>query len=104
VASGGVIPVADSAVLSHLSWFFPARWAFAATAATVDLQFMHPELPRDPMWDHTAAVWRWDVGGLACLAVVTVALTYALLRRRQPGRIGGAVRFRRNPARHHHRQ
>ncbi|WP_051808880.1 FHA domain-containing protein [Actinoplanes subtropicus] len=84
VASGGVVPVADSAVLSYLSWFFPARWAFAATASTVDLHFLHPELPHDTMWVHSASVWRWDVSGLACLAVVMVGLTYALLRRRQP--------------------
>jgi len=37
VFSGGMIPVTDRLLLDLLSWLTPARWGFAASAATVDL-------------------------------------------------------------------
>lgn len=89
VVSGGVIPVVDTGMLRELSQFLPARWGFAAASATVDLQYMRPEMPRDHLWNHTAATWWGDVAGLAALAVAAVLLTGVLLRKLDPRRPDG---------------
>lgn len=89
VVSGGVIPVADTAGLRELSWLLPARWGFAATAATVDLQYMRPELPPDSFWNHGSATWWADLAGLLVLTLVTLAVTAVLLRSLDPRRPDG---------------
>jgi hypothetical protein len=45
VFSGGMIPVPGRLLLDPLSWLTPARWGFAASAATVDLTSL---VPADP--------------------------------------------------------
>jgi ABC-type multidrug transport system ATPase subunit len=71
VFSGGMIPVTDRLVLDQLSWFTPARWGFAASAATVDLVNLVPGplTPKDRHWEHTASAWWFNMAMLAVLSL-----------------------------------
>jgi ABC-type multidrug transport system ATPase subunit len=86
VGSGGVVPVVGAAGLEQFAWFMPARWSFAATAATVDLQYMHPELPLDAHWNHNLSSWRTDVLLLVLLGFLATVVVAALVRRLDPRR------------------
>jgi ABC transport system ATP-binding/permease protein len=83
---GGLFTVADRPGIEQLSWLVPARWGFAAAAATVDLRSVHLTPSADALWNHTPHAWVWAMGMLAVhLAVLTVATRLAL-RRQEPGR------------------
>jgi ABC transport system ATP-binding/permease protein len=82
VFSGGLVPLHGRPVLEQLSWLFPARWGFAATAATTDLRYVRAEPDGDPLWAPSAGTWWLDVGVLVALGVVAIAVTAVLLRRR----------------------
>jgi ABC-type multidrug transport system ATPase subunit len=71
VFSGGMIPVTDRLVLDQLSWITPARWGFAASASTVDLNTLVPGplTPKDAHWEHTASAWWFDMAMLAVLSI-----------------------------------
>jgi hypothetical protein len=72
VFSSGMIPVTDRAVLDQLSWLAPARWGFAASAATIDLNAVEPSpfSPKDSHWNHTTGAWLLDMAMLVVLSVV----------------------------------
>lgn len=80
VLAGGLIPVTGRLVLDQLSWFVPARWGFAASASTVDLNSVEVELPVDRLWRHTAGAWLQDVGMLAAQAVMLAGVVRYRLR------------------------
>ncbi len=80
VLAGGLIPVTGRLVLDQLAWFVPARWGFAASASTVDLNSVEAGLPADRLWRHVAGAWLQDVGMLAALAVVLAGLVRYRLR------------------------
>ncbi|HEY6797056.1 MAG TPA: ATP-binding cassette domain-containing protein [Kineosporiaceae bacterium] len=84
VGSGGVVPVVNTLGLRELSWVLPARWGFAALSGTVDLQYLRPEVPRDPWWDHGAGAWWADLAGLVGVGIVAVVGCAVLLRRLEP--------------------
>ncbi|WP_421845406.1 FHA domain-containing protein [Mycobacterium sp.] len=71
VFSGGMIPVTGRVPLDQMSWVTPARWGFAASAATVDLIKIVPGplTPQDSHWRHTASAWWFDMGMLAVISV-----------------------------------
>jgi ABC-type multidrug transport system ATPase subunit len=88
--TGAIFPMFNDTGLAQLSWLAPSRWAVAAQAATIDLTRIgppadaaHPKLA-DPLWAHTATQWYLDVGVLAGLAVVGVAVVTVMLRRHEP--------------------
>ncbi|CAM2783828.1 ABC transporter ATP-binding protein [Mycobacterium intermedium] len=72
VFSSGMIPVTNRVVLDQLSWLAPARWGFAASAATIDLNAVEPSpfSPKDSHWNHDAGAWLLDMAMLAVLSVV----------------------------------
>lgn len=81
VFAGGMIPVTGRAVLQQLSWLFPARWGFAASAATVDLLKIAPLVSvDDPLWHHTLKWWLVDMGVLALLAAALAGFVRWRLR------------------------
>jgi hypothetical protein len=93
VFSGGLILLEGEPVLQQISYLFPSRWGFAAVAATADLnevQRLGDKTPlsegtvRDPLWDHTAATYVFDLGLGAALSLLTVFLTLRLLYRMDP--------------------
>jgi ABC transport system ATP-binding/permease protein len=82
VLAGGLIPVTGRLVLDQVSWLVPARWGFAASAATVDLNTIEAALPVDRLWRHVRSSWLLDMGMLVLLAVVFTGLVRFRLRLR----------------------
>jgi ABC-type multidrug transport system ATPase subunit len=83
VLSGGLFAIEGQRVLEIISMVDPARWGFAATAATTDLvKFPFP----DPLWDHVPFNWLRAVGILLLQIAVLLVATRVALRRFEPGR------------------
>jgi ABC transport system ATP-binding/permease protein len=80
VLAGALIPVTGRLVLDQLAWFVPARWGFAASASTVDLNSVEAGLPADRLWRHVPSAWLVDVGMLVTQAVVLAGLVRFRLR------------------------
>ncbi|MGA5462464.1 ATP-binding cassette domain-containing protein [Mycobacterium sp. NPDC050041] len=80
VFSGGLIPVTARVGLDQVSWFLPARWGFAASAATVDLLKIAPLVTvDDPLWRHEATWWLFDIAMLILLGIAfTLAVRWRL--------------------------
>jgi len=83
VLSGGLFAIEGQQFLELISMVDPARWGFAASAATTDLvKFPFP----DPLWDHVASNWLRAVGILLLQIAVLLAAARLALRRFEPGR------------------
>jgi ABC transport system ATP-binding/permease protein len=72
VFSGGAITITGRPVLDQLSWILPARWGYAATAATVDMWTLSPGpiSPKDSHWKHEQSAWLLDIAMLFVLCIV----------------------------------
>jgi ABC-type multidrug transport system ATPase subunit len=72
VFSGGAITITGRPVLDQLSWILPARWGYAATAATVDMWTLAPGKisPKDSHWKHEQSAWLLDIAMLFVLCFV----------------------------------
>lgn len=68
VLCGGMIPVTGRAGLHELSWVAPARWGYAAGAATVDLRALDPTVPHEQLWSHSVLWWCLSLGMLTTSA------------------------------------
>jgi ABC-type multidrug transport system ATPase subunit/pSer/pThr/pTyr-binding forkhead associated (FHA) protein len=95
VFTGGLLALGDKTGLNVLSWLFPARWGFAAAAATTDLNHvMGADTPAgreqglvvDALWEHSAGTYLTSLAGLFVLGVVALLVTALLLRRLDPQR------------------
>ncbi len=92
VMSGGLFGLHGRPGLEQLSWLFPSRWGFAASASTIDLQKVtsvtDPVSGRptpssvDPLWDSTPAQWGIAIGVLAVMAVLLWIATRIRIGRR----------------------
>jgi hypothetical protein len=72
VFSGGLIPVTGRPGMEQASWLLPARWGFAASAATVDLRAIAPFAPAgEQLWTHS---WRWWLFSMVVLLVLGAAV------------------------------
>jgi ABC-type multidrug transport system ATPase subunit len=82
VLAGGMIPVTDRLLLDQFSWAIPARWGYAASAATVNLRELVPGSlsPEDRHWSHTSGVWLFDMAMLAVLSVVYSGIVWWRIR------------------------
>ncbi|MEO8749567.1 MAG: FHA domain-containing protein [Allobranchiibius sp.] len=67
VLCGGLFPVAGRVVLEQLAWLAPARWGFALSASTVDLDRFSLK-DKDSLWEHT-------VGNSTLTTVMLLVLT-----------------------------
>lgn len=85
VLCGGLITITDRAPLEQLSWLTPARWGYAAAAATVDLPSLNINAPADDLWSHTASAWIVAMCALSSIAVVCALATWLRLRRDAAG-------------------
>ncbi len=85
VLCGGMVPVTGRLALDQLSFAMPARWGYAAAAATVDVRHLVPGtlLAQDRFWRHTAGTWLLDMGMLAALSVCYGALVRWKIRLRR---------------------
>ncbi|OBA60913.1 ABC transporter ATP-binding protein [Mycobacterium sp. 1100029.7] len=85
VLCGGMVPVTGRLGLDQLSFVMPARWGYAAAAATVDLRHLVPGtlLSQDRFWQHTSKSWLLDVGMLAGLSVLYLGFVRWRIRLRR---------------------
>ncbi|MEJ2862515.1 ATP-binding cassette domain-containing protein [Actinomycetospora flava] len=88
ILSSALLQIQDSPVLAQLSWFVPARWGFAMGASTIGVRsgpgVPPPYTDAEPLWEHTAGTWLFDLGALAGVTVLFVVATALLLRRLDP--------------------
>jgi ABC-type multidrug transport system ATPase subunit len=84
VFSGGLITISGRIGLEQFSWLWPARWGFAATAATTDLPALMPfAFADDPFWRHQPRWWLFDMAMLVIQALVLALFVRRQLRPRQ---------------------
>lgn len=83
VMCGGLITITGRKVLEQLSWLFPSRWGFAASASTVDLRTNATGTEPDTLWQHAASWWLLSIGMLVLISGVLGVVTYARLRLRR---------------------
>jgi hypothetical protein len=80
VLCGGLFAIQGRAGLEQVSWLLPARFGYAAAAATVGLQ--QPPAPEvDTLYNPTAEQWLTDTGFLGIQTVAFLALAYWALHR-----------------------
>jgi hypothetical protein len=99
VLSGGVMALRDAPVLQPLATLSAARWGLSAAAATTDLRGLETEtaIPvplsaamivtarhqdSDSGWDHRPGAWLGDLGALAALSVLSLAVGVVIMSRR----------------------
>ncbi|MER5475078.1 FHA domain-containing protein [Streptomyces sp. NPDC002685] len=74
--------------VNQFSYLMPARWAVAASGATLDLNNIFPNqddpTSTDPLWDHTAGAWTIDMIALIVLGVACGFFVARFLRRHEP--------------------
>ena len=95
VLSGALVPVAGRAVLEQLAWLAPARWGFAAAAASVDLDKAKRNVPGevlDPLYDQSAGQYLFDLGMLAAVLVVISMFAFWAVRRSATPATDGSAR------------
>ncbi|MEU4068342.1 FHA domain-containing protein [Streptomyces wedmorensis] len=85
VFCGALLTVRGTPVLEQLAWLVPSRWAFAAMGATIDIGKVAPsEKTADPLMEHTAQAWLFDMGMLVVICLVLGFVVARLLRRHEP--------------------
>ncbi|WP_078887693.1 FHA domain-containing protein [Streptomyces sp. NRRL S-118] len=90
VFTGILFQVYGSPGLEQFAWLMPSRWAIAGAGATLDLaHLMPPWDPKDPtnldpLWDHTAGQWGFNVTVLLLIGIACGFLVARLLRRHEP--------------------
>ncbi|MFH0521552.1 FHA domain-containing protein [Streptomyces sp. M41] len=71
--------------LEQLSWLVPSRWALGAMAGTLELSRIVPgDLTGDPLFEHSAGVWLFNVAMLVVLSAAFGYVVSRLLRRHEP--------------------
>ncbi|MEU8545233.1 FHA domain-containing protein [Streptomyces sp. NPDC048717] len=90
VFTGILFKVFGSPGLEQFAWLMPSRWAIAGAGTTLDLaHLMAPWDPKnptdlDPLWEHSAGQWGFNVGVLLLMATLLGILVARLLRRHEP--------------------
>lgn len=84
VLCGGLFPIEGRAILEQVAWLAPARWGYAAAAATTDLNVVAEVT--DPLWNHALSSWLLSVDVLVLLAVAFwLAALWGVSRREKFG-------------------
>ncbi|MFI7665013.1 FHA domain-containing protein [Nocardia sp. NPDC049526] len=89
VLTGGLVRLPGTLGLEQLAYIAPSRWGFGAGAATLDLDTLTPHSgAADPLWKHTIGTWLLDMGVVAGLGAVFLALAWYRLYQLRPRRRG----------------
>ncbi|MGW4118713.1 FHA domain-containing protein [Nocardia sp. NPDC004711] len=89
VLTGGLVRLPGTPVLQQLSYLSPSRWGYGAAAASIDLDTLSPHNGGpDPLWKHTIGTWLLDMGVVAGLAAIFLALAWYRLHQMRPRRRG----------------
>ena len=59
--AGGPITLVGTWGYDQISWFIPAQWGFAASAATVDLRRVDALAANAQMWTRYVGWWMFDM-------------------------------------------
>ncbi|WP_407661350.1 ATP-binding cassette domain-containing protein [Frankia nepalensis] len=102
VFMGAMMPLMGKVGLEQLSWLFPARWGYGATASVIDLitvqrigdERFAPGIPVDPLWKHTTTTYLTDLAVIAVIGLVCAIVAARLLRRLDPQSAHSARRAR----------
>jgi ABC-type multidrug transport system ATPase subunit len=86
VMSGGARQLPGLPLLNQVSYAFPARWGYAANAATTNLGTIGTGLMSDSWWNHSPHAWFRDIATLATIGVIVTLFTWIQLIRSRPGR------------------
>lgn len=85
VLSGSLVKVAGRAFLEQAAWFAPARWGYAACAASVDLDKAKRQIPGgkalDSLFEHTVGQWIGNMMVLTVLCIASAALGFLFVKR-----------------------
>lgn len=84
VLSSAIVRMAGRPLLDNLSWLAPSRWAYAASASSVQLEKAHkfdPAEITDPLFQAASSQWLQNIGALLLLALVIVAVGLRAVRR-----------------------
>ncbi|MDG5803021.1 FHA domain-containing protein [Streptomyces ossamyceticus] len=87
VFTGCLFALHGSPGVNEFSYLMPSRWAVAAAGATLDFNNISPPKEAgdtDPLWDHTAGVYAFDMVALVLIGVVCGILVARFLRRHEP--------------------
>jgi ABC-type multidrug transport system ATPase subunit len=79
--AGGLITLVGTWGYDQISWFIPAQWGFAASAATVDLRRVDALAANAQMWTHYVGWWMFDMMMLVLLGAVWAGVARYRLRR-----------------------
>lgn len=80
VLCGGLFAIGGRPGVEQVAWLLPARFGYAATAATTGLQ--RPPAPRiDPLFDSSPDQWLLDIGALGLQSCVLLVLAMWALNR-----------------------
>ena len=80
VFCGGLFPLVDRAGLEELSWVLPARFGYAAGAATIGMQ-PASTTGADPLFEPTAQQWLFDIGAIGLQTAAYAILAAIFLAR-----------------------
>lgn len=80
--AGGLLPLVGKWGFDQISWLIPARWGFAASAATVDVRRVDQLAVHNETWTHYAGWWVFNMAILAVLGALWAG--FVLYRLRPP--------------------
>lgn len=80
VFCGGTFPLAARYGVDVVSWFVPARWGFAASASSVNLEGIDVLATRDSLWMHSPDCWVLDMAMLTAMALAGIGFLRWRLR------------------------
>ncbi|MFJ9828157.1 FHA domain-containing protein [Streptomyces sp. NPDC101160] len=90
VFTGVLFQVYSSPGLEQFAWLMPSRWGIAGAGTTLDMaHLMAPWDPKnptdlDPLWEHSAGQWGFNITVLLVMTAVLGVLVARLLRRHEP--------------------
>lgn len=83
VLSGALLPVDGRPVLEQLAWLAPARWGYAASAASVDFNlFLKPDGDEySDLYSHSVGQWIANGTALGVLCGLSLVMAFIFVRR-----------------------
>ncbi|OBH86489.1 ABC transporter [Mycobacterium scrofulaceum] len=78
--NGSLVQLVSKWGLQQISWLVPARWGFAASAATANLRRVDPLAADCQTWTHYSGWWLFDMMMLVLLGVAAAGFTLYRLR------------------------
>ncbi len=78
--NGSLVQLVSKWGFQQISWFVPAQWGFAASAATVDLRRVDTLAADVLMWTHYSGWWVFDMGMLVLFGALAAGFVRYRLR------------------------